>query len=118
MAPTVRSGAERQIVTWAAGLTAAAAIGYVVLGNYLPSLPWSRKIDKDVVPGLYNRYGNDCFANCIIQVPSNSNYRLMAEFVRHTFVSRISSGASTERRDFTVTPNESTPRITIRYFLS
>jgi hypothetical protein len=59
---------ERQIVTWAAGVTAAAALGYVFLGNYLPALPWSRKMDKDVVPGLYNRYGNDCFANCIIQV--------------------------------------------------
>ena len=69
---------ERQIVTWAAGVTAALAIGYVILGNYLPSFPWSRKMDKDVVPGLYNRYGNDCFANCIVQslagVPSFREY--------------------------------------------
>jgi hypothetical protein len=57
---------ERRLVTWAAGITAAAAIGYVVLGNYLPNFGW--KIDKDVVPGLYNRYGNDCFANCVVQV--------------------------------------------------
>jgi hypothetical protein len=60
---------ERQVVTWAAGITAAAAIGYVVLGSYFPSFGWtSKKTDKDVVPGLYNRYGNDCFANCVIQV--------------------------------------------------
>jgi len=59
---------ERQVVTWAAGITAAAAIGYVVLGSYFPSFGWTRKMDKDVVPGLYNRYGNDCFANCVIQV--------------------------------------------------
>jgi len=58
---------EKQLVTWAAGVTAAAAIGYVVLGNYLPSFRWSRKLDE-TVPGLYNRYGNDCFANCVIQV--------------------------------------------------
>jgi hypothetical protein len=60
---------ERQLITWAAGITAAAAIGYVVLGSYFPSFDkWSRKPDKDVVPGLYNRYGNDCFANCVVQV--------------------------------------------------
>jgi hypothetical protein len=59
---------ERQIVTWAAGIAAAAAIGYVVLGNYLPEFPWKKTTEKDIVPGLYNRYGNDCFANCIIQV--------------------------------------------------
>ena len=59
---------ERQLVTWAAGITAVAAIGYVVLGNYFPTFGWSRKTDKDVVPGLYNRYGNDCFANCVVQV--------------------------------------------------
>lgn len=58
---------EKQLVTWAAGVTAAAAIGYVVLGNYLPSFKWSKKMDE-TVPGLYNRYGNDCFANCVIQV--------------------------------------------------
>jgi len=79
MAPAAASGAgpsgatvsllERHIVTWAAGIVAAAAIGYVVLGNYLPSFGWTRKTDKDVVPGLYNRYGNDCFANCVVQVP-------------------------------------------------
>ena len=73
MAPTSPRGGgsllEKQFVTWAAGATAALAIGYVVLGNYLPALPWSSKMDKDAVPGLYNRYGNDCFANCIIQVP-------------------------------------------------
>jgi hypothetical protein len=64
-----RTIAERQLVTWAVGISAAAAIGYVVFGNYIPSIPgWSRKLDKDVVPGLYNRYGNDCFANCVIQV--------------------------------------------------
>lgn len=55
-------------MTWAAGITAAAAIGYVVLGSYFPSFGWTRKMDKDVVAGLYNRYGNDCFANCVIQV--------------------------------------------------
>lgn len=59
---------ERQIITWAAGLAAAAAIGYVVLGSYLPSFGWSSKMEKDVVPGLYNRYGNDCFANSVVQV--------------------------------------------------
>jgi hypothetical protein len=61
-------GGERQLATWVAGITAATAIGYVVLGSYLPAFKWSRKMDKDVVPGLYNRYGNDCFANCVIQV--------------------------------------------------
>jgi hypothetical protein len=59
---------ERQIVTWAAGITAAAAISYVVLGSYFPSFGLSTTKDKDVVPGLYNRYGNDCFANCVVQV--------------------------------------------------
>lgn len=60
---------ERQLVAWAAGIAAAAAIGYVVFGNYFPGFQgWSRKVDKDAVPGLYNRYGNDCFANCVIQV--------------------------------------------------
>ena len=72
MAPTASSGAgnflQRQGVTWVAGITAAAAIGYVVLGDYIPAFGWSRKMDKDVVPGLYNRYGNDCFANSVIQV--------------------------------------------------
>jgi hypothetical protein len=67
-APDGGSIIERQLVAWAAGITAAAAIGYVVLGNYLPSFGWSRKVEKDAVPGLYNRYGNDCFANCIVQV--------------------------------------------------
>ena len=62
--------AEKQLVTWAAGATAAAAIGYVLLGNYLPSFKWSKKMDE-TVPGLYNRYGNDCFANCVIQVSSS-----------------------------------------------
>jgi hypothetical protein len=68
MAP---SGAvvEKQLVTWAAAVTAAAAIGYVVLGSYLPNFKWSKKIGE-TVPGLYNRYGNDCFANCVIQVHS------------------------------------------------
>jgi len=65
MAPGV---SERQILTWAAGVTAAAALGYVVFGNQLPSFGWNKKMDKDIVPGLYNRYGNDCFANCVIQV--------------------------------------------------
>jgi ubiquitin C-terminal hydrolase len=71
MAPSQTPGGtiiERQLVAWAAGITAAAAIGYVVLGNYFPTFGWSRKIDKDVVPGLYNHYGNDCFANCVVQV--------------------------------------------------
>jgi len=58
----------RQIFTWAAGIAAAAALGYVVLGDYLPGLPWSKSMEKDVIPGLDNRYGNDCFANCVIQV--------------------------------------------------
>jgi hypothetical protein len=69
---------ERQVVTWAAGLTAAVAIGYVILGNYLPTFRWSKKMEKDAVPGLYNRYGNDCFANCVIQglagIPSFREY--------------------------------------------
>jgi len=79
MAPGTASGSgstgatvsllERHIVTWTAGIVAAAAVGYVVLGNYLPSFGWKNKLDKDVVPGLYNRYGNDCFANCVVQVP-------------------------------------------------
>jgi hypothetical protein len=75
MAPNAANGAgagsailERQIITWAAGLAAAAAIGYVLLGNYLPSFGWKSKMEKDVVPGLYNRYGNDCFANSAVQV--------------------------------------------------
>ena len=59
---------ERQTVTWAAGIIAVAAVGYVFLGHYLPGLGWSKRVDNDAVPGLYNRYGNDCFANCIIQV--------------------------------------------------
>jgi len=72
MPPSAAAGPailERHVITWAAGLAAAAAIGYVVLGNYLPSFGWPRKMDKDVVPGLYNRYGNDCFANSVVQVP-------------------------------------------------
>lgn len=24
-------------------------------------------MEKDAIPGLYNNYGNDCFANCVIQ---------------------------------------------------
>jgi ubiquitin C-terminal hydrolase len=59
---------QHQVVTLAAGITAAAALGYVFLGSYLPTFGWTRKMDKDAVPGLYNRYGNDCFANCVIQV--------------------------------------------------
>jgi ubiquitin C-terminal hydrolase len=35
-------------------------------------------MEKDAVPGLYNRYGNDCFANCVIQglagIPSFREY--------------------------------------------
>jgi hypothetical protein len=62
---------EKQLVIWAAGVTAAAALGYVVLGSYLPSFTWNRKMDE-TVPGLYNRYGNDCFANCVIQVFTSS----------------------------------------------
>lgn len=58
---------EKQLVIWAAGVAAAAALGYVVLGSYLPSFTWNKKMDE-TVPGLYNRYGNDCFANCVIQV--------------------------------------------------
>lgn len=61
---------ERQLLTLAAGVAASAALGYVFLGSYLPSFGWSKKMDKDTVPGLYNRYGNDCFANCVIQVAS------------------------------------------------
>jgi hypothetical protein len=75
MAPNAANGAgagsailERQVITWAAGLAAAAAIGYVVLGSYLLSFGWTSKMEKDVVPGLYNRYGNDCFANSVVQV--------------------------------------------------
>jgi len=62
------SGEGRHFVTWAAGIAAAAAVGYVFLGDYLPQFPWSKETDKDVIPGLDNRYGNDCFANCVIQV--------------------------------------------------
>jgi len=88
MAPEAASGSgptgatlsllERHIVTWAAGVVAAAAVGYVVLGNYLPSFGWKNKLDKDVVPGLYNRYGNDCFANCVVQVPPGDRLHLDA----------------------------------------
>jgi len=81
----------RHLFTWAAGIAAAAAVGYVVLGNYLPSLPWSNNMDKDVIPGLANRYGNDCFANCVIQVIWNPFKFLMAEFSWDTVVSRISA---------------------------
>jgi len=58
---------EKQLVIWAAGVAAAAALGYVVLESYLPNFTWNKKMDE-TVPGLYNRYGNDCFANCVIQV--------------------------------------------------
>lgn len=88
MAPGTASGSgstgatvsllERHIVTWTAGIVAAAAVGYVVLGNYLPSFGWKNKLDKDVVPGLYNRYGNDCFANCVVQVPPGDRLHLDA----------------------------------------
>jgi len=87
---------ERQVVTWAAGITAAAAIGYIVLGSYVPTFGWtSGKIDKDVVPGLYNRYGNDCFANCVIQVSSPFYKRSGVddvEFGGNTIVSRVLAG--------------------------
>lgn len=56
---------DRQVVTWVAGVAAALAIGYVFLGNYLPT--FRKKMEKDAIPGLYNNYGNDCFANCVIQ---------------------------------------------------
>jgi hypothetical protein len=36
-------GGERQIANWVAGITAAAAIGHVVLESYLPTFKWSRK---------------------------------------------------------------------------
>ena len=80
MAPQQAPGGtiiERQLVTWAAGIAAAAAVGYVVLGNYFPTFGWSRKMDKDIVPGLHNRYGNDCFANCVVQVYSQRSIWLI-----------------------------------------
>ena len=70
---------ERQLVAWAAGVTAAAAIGYVVLGSYFPTFEWSRKVDRDVVPGLHNRYGNDCFANSVVQVLNLPDIDLVAD---------------------------------------
>lgn len=85
---------ERQLVTWAAGITAVAAIGYVVLGNYFPSFGWSKKMDKDIVPGLYNRYGNDCFANCIVQVlvPGERRFTDGLESGGNTFFPEVSTG--------------------------
>ena len=85
---------ERQLFIWAAGTITAAAVGYVVLGNYLPSFGWSRKIDKDVIPGLYNRYGNDCFANCVIQVIIAVFFvaNLLTEFGWDTFFPGVPTG--------------------------
>jgi hypothetical protein len=84
-------GGDRQVATWIAGITAAAAIGYVVLGSYLPSFKWTRKMDKDAVPGLYNRYGNDCFANCVIQV-CHRELRLTVELGGDTVIPGVLEG--------------------------
>jgi ubiquitin C-terminal hydrolase len=63
MAPVKPAG--DRIVTWTAGIAALAALAYVFLGT-----PFNkpRKLENDRVPGLFNVYGNDCFANCVIQV--------------------------------------------------
>jgi ubiquitin C-terminal hydrolase len=47
-------------------LTSVFTLAYIFLGDYLPRR--HRRRIKDSVPGLENRYGNDCFVNCIVQV--------------------------------------------------
>jgi hypothetical protein len=80
------------VVTWAAGIAATFAVGYVLLGSYLPSISWPKRTES--VPGLYNRYGNDCFVNCILQVSLSLNQTLIKELGWHTFFSRVPSETS------------------------